>query len=175
MPKSDQRIAEFWRACQEAMTGRQAVIGQLAMACHRYNAAGHPEAWGFGDSPEMADELGQLVLSGTKTATCSLLWEYELEDEPVPQVGELSIVLDGHGEPLCLIETTEIRTRPYNKVEAQFAYDEGEGDRTLAFWRDAHWRFFSRQCDKLDLQVNEEMPLVCERFRVIYPQAGDQE
>ena len=163
MPKSNQRIAAFWRAFQQAMAGQ------------RYIAVEQPEAWGFSDSPEMADELGQLVLSGTKTATCSLLWEYELEDEPAPQVGELSIVLDGRGEPLCLIETTEIRTRPYNKVEAQFAYDEGEGDRSLAFWRDAHWRFFSRQCDKLGLQVNEEMPLICERFRVLYPQAGDQE
>jgi uncharacterized protein YhfF len=26
---------------------------------------------GFGDSPEMADELGRLVLNGKKTATCS--------------------------------------------------------------------------------------------------------
>jgi uncharacterized protein YhfF len=161
MPKADQRIGAFWhgyrRACPQALATEQ------------------PEAWGFGDTPEMADELGQLVLSGTKTATCSLLWEYELEAEPVPQVGELSIILNGRGEPLCLIETTQIRTRPYNKVGAQFAYDEGEGDRSLAFWRDAHWRFFSRQCDKLGLQVNEEMPLICERFRVIYPQKGDQE
>jgi uncharacterized protein YhfF len=161
MPQNDQRITDFWHACQEAMTGYRKIIGE------------QPEAWGFGDSPEMADELGQLVLSGTKTATCSLLWEYEQEGESVPEEGELSIVLDGRGEPLCLIETTEIRTRPYNKVEAQFAYDEGEGDRSLAFWRDAHWRFFSRQCDKLGLQVSEEMPLICERFRVICPRTGD--
>jgi uncharacterized protein YhfF len=163
MPKSDQRITDFWRTCQQTMAGLEKKV------------AGQPEAWGFGDSPEMADELGQLVLSGTKTATCSLLWEYKLEDEPVPQVGELSIVLDGRGEPLCLIETTEIRTRSYNMVEVQFAYDEGEGDRSLAFWRDAHWHFFSRQCDRLGFQVNEEMPLICERFRVIYPQSGDPE
>ena len=167
MPDSNQPITAFWRAYWRA--SQKAIAGQQNMPTEQ------PEAWGFGDSPEMADELGHLVLSGTKTATCSLLWENELEDKPVPQVGELSIILDGRGEPLCLIETTEIRIRPYNKVEAQFAYDEGEGDRSLAFWRDAHWRFFSHQCDKLGLQVNEEMPLICERFRVIYPQTGDQE
>ena len=169
MPRNDQQIADFWRACQGAMAGLQAMDDQSKITSDQ------PEAWGFGDSPEMADDLGQLVYSGIKTATCSLLWEYEVENESVPEEGELGIVLDGRGEPLCLIETTEIRTRPYNKVEAQFAFDEGEGDRSLAYWRDAHWRFFSRQCEKLGLQVSEDMPLICERFRVIYPLIGDPE
>lgn len=126
-------------------------------------------AWPFGDSPEMADELGQLVKTGVKTATCSLCWEYEADSEPVPQVGEVSIILDGRGEPLCIIETIEIEIKPYNEVDAQFAYDEGEGDRSLAYWRAAHWRFFSRSCDRIGRQPAETMPLVCERFRCIYP------
>ncbi|ASC73601.1 hypothetical protein XM38_045720 [Halomicronema hongdechloris C2206] len=29
----------------------------------------------FGDTPALADTLGQLVLAGTKTATCLALWE----------------------------------------------------------------------------------------------------
>ena len=124
--------------------------------------------WGFGDSPAMADELGALVRQGVKTATCSLLWEYEADGEVIPQVGEQNIILDGAGQPLCVIETTEIEIKPYNEVDAQFAYDEGEGDRSLAYWRDAHWHFFSRSCERIKRPISETMPLVCERFRVIY-------
>ena len=129
---------------------------------------GPPEAWGFGDSPEMAGELGLLVAQGIKTATCSLLWGYEADGVATPQVGELSIIVDGAGRPLCLIRTTEVRFRAYNEVDAQFAYDEGEGDRSLAFWRDAHWRFFSRACASLGRAPAVDMPLVCERFVMIY-------
>lgn len=127
-----------------------------------------PEAWGFGDSPAMADKLGALVANGTKTATCGMLWEYEADGEPLPEVGDLSIILDGAGQPLCLIETTEVAIRPFNEVDAQFAYDEGEGERTLAHWRRAHWAFFTRSGARIGREISETMPLVCERFRVVH-------
>jgi uncharacterized protein YhfF len=131
-----------------------------------------PPAWGFGNTPEMADELGELVQNGTKTATCSLLWEFEHDGDPLPQVGELSIILDGDDNPLCIIETVEVDLRAMNTVDEQFAYDEGEGDRSLAYWREAHWRFFSKICALMKRTPTEDMPLVCERFRVIYPSSN---
>lgn len=132
------------------------------------DSQGMPEAWGFGDSAEMADELGQLVAAGVKTATCSLLWEYEGEGEALPETGDLSIILDGAGRPICLIETIEVRIQAYYEVDSQFAYEEGEGDRSLDYWRQAHWRFFGRVCAALGRRPSLAMPLVCERFRVIY-------
>jgi histidinol-phosphate aminotransferase len=90
-----------------------------------------PEAWTFGDSADLADELLALVLAGTKTATSSALWEYEADHEPLPQVGELSLLLDGAGVPRCVIETTEVAVVPMDQVDAAFAAAEGEGDRTL--------------------------------------------
>ncbi len=126
------------------------------------------EAEGFGDSPEMADELGALISNGTKTAICSALWEYEAEGASLPEVGEKFIVLDGKGDPLCIIETTEVEVRPYDEVDARFAYEEGEGDRSLEYWREAHWNFFSRTLPNLGKEPTPDLPLVCERFRVIY-------
>ena len=130
-----------------------------------------PEAyaeWGFGDTPEMADELGKLVLDGVKTGTASLAWEYNYDGEPLPRAGEHSIVLDGAGEPLCIIETTRVYIEPYNLVDAEQAYAEGEGDRSLAYWRDAHWNYFSRRCQVIEREPSEHMPVVCERFHVVY-------
>ena len=126
-------------------------------------------AEGWGDSPALADELGALIVQGTKTATCSALWEWEAEGNPIPQPGLVTIALDGRGEPLCIVETVEITIRKYNAVDADFARAEGEGDLSLSYWREAHGDYFSRVLPrKTGREFSEEMPLVCEQFRVIY-------
>ena len=81
----------------------------------------------------------------------------------------LTIVLDGKGDPLCIVETVEVTVRRYDEVDADFARDEGEGDLSLTYWRDAHKRFFTRTLARIGREFSEEMPLVCERFRIIYP------
>ena len=125
-------------------------------------------AEGWGDGPEMADELGALIVAGTKTGTCSALWEWEAEGESPYEAGAVTVVLDGRGEPIGIVETTEVTIRKYNEVDADFARAEGEGDLSLAYWRDAHCNFFSRVLPKIGKEFSEEMPLVCERFRLIY-------
>ena len=123
---------------------------------------------GYGDSPELMDELIQLVLIGKKTATCGSLWERETEGEPLPKVGDVWVELDGSGNPVCITETVEVTIRNYNEVDAQFAYDEGEGDQSLNYWREAHKNYFSRVLRKIGKEFSEDMPLLCERFRLIY-------
>ncbi|HEX2634711.1 MAG TPA: ASCH domain-containing protein [Bradyrhizobium sp.] len=114
-------------------------------------------SFAFGDSPALADELLELVLKGTKTATCST------EDEPnISKPGERWIVLDGKGDPKCVIESVEVTFRRYNEVDAKFAFDEGEGDRSLAYWREAHRQYFERA-----RKFSEDMMLMCERFRLV--------
>ena len=125
-------------------------------------------AEGWGDSPAMADELGALIVQGIKTATCSALWEWEAEGNPIPQPGLITIALDGRGEPLCIIESVEVTIRKYNEVDSDFARDEGEGDLSLKYWRAAHKNYFSRILPKVGNEFSEDMPLVCERFRLIY-------
>lgn len=126
-------------------------------------------AWRFGDSPEMADELGALVLAGEKTATASAIQEYEDGNEAEPYPGEISIILNGKDEPICIIQTVELFVKPFKDVPADFAADEGEGDKSLAYWRDAHKTFFTRQfADSETREFTETMPVLCERFKVIY-------
>ena len=125
-------------------------------------------AEGWGDSPEMADELGELIARGIKTATCSALWEWEAEGNPIPQKGQITVVVNGEGHPLCIVETTEVTIRQYNEVDSDFAQAEGEGDFSLDYWREAHRNFFSRTLPKIGREFKEDMPLVCERFQVIY-------
>jgi uncharacterized protein YhfF len=72
------------------------------------------------------------------------------------------VMLDGSGRPQAVIETLELTQRRFNDVDAAFAYDEGEGDRSLAYWREAHRRYFTRLG-----QFADDMLLYCERFRVV--------
>ena len=125
-------------------------------------------AEGWGDSPSLADELGALIVQGSKTGTCSALWEWEAEGNPIPEAGLITIALNGRGEPLCIVETVEVTVRKYNEVNADFAREEGEGDLSLHYWREAHKNYFSRVLPKIGKEFSEDMPLVCERFQVIY-------
>lgn len=122
----------------------------------------------FGDNPALADELGALALAGTKTATCSSLWEWEAEGKPITEVGAFWVVLDGRGAPLCIVETIEVTVRRFDEVDEAFAYEEGEDDRSLQAWREGHQRFFTRTLAAIGKEFTPEMPLVCERFRVVY-------
>jgi uncharacterized protein YhfF len=124
-----------------------------------------PPAWAFGDSTVEADELLRLVLDGTKTATASALWDYEVEGEALPEVGSLSILLDGRGHPRALITTTDVEVVPFDEVDDEHAHLEGEGDRTLDHWRAAHERFFRRTSRR---GFEPDMPVVLERFQVVY-------
>ncbi len=127
-----------------------------------------PEAWGFGATPQQADELLALVVGGVKVGTASSLWDYEETGDPLPRVGELSIILDGAGAPRAVIETVAIAVVPFDEVDDAHAFAEGEGDRTLAHWREVHERFW-RQHSENPRGYEPDMPVVCERFRLLLP------
>lgn len=133
------------------------------------DAASPYQVWHFGSTLEMAKELGELVLSGNKIATASLAAVNEIKPEEAPIPNGYSIVTDFQGEPMCVIQTTEIRHVPFNEVDAQFASDEGEGDQTLDYWHDVHWNYFTREAAELGIDFDERSVVCCERFRLVCP------
>lgn len=126
------------------------------------------DAWAFGDSKEMADELAELVLEGKKIATSSNYTLYELEKEALPFVGLHNVILDGDGKAVAIVETTSVEVVPFDEVSKEHAYLEGEGDLTLKYWRDVHKDFFKREFKEINQEFNYKMLVVCERFKLIY-------
>ena len=124
------------------------------------------EAWPFGDEslPELATELGLLVRDGPKRATTGLLEDYEREGEDLPEPGDLSVILDGAGEPICVVRTTEVEVRRFADVDEAFAWDEGEGDRSLTYWREAHLGFWAR----FGVDVADDDEVTLERFELLW-------
>jgi len=132
----------------------------------------------FGDSPEMADRLLSLVLAGTKTASASSLWAWEHDHETPIEPGACSVILDGSGNPRCIVETTHADIVAYQDVTAEFARAEGEhepldlpDDRVFEHWRKGHWAFFGRTLTPLGRHPKQDMPVICERFKVIYQES----
>ncbi|WP_317968277.1 ASCH domain-containing protein [Sporosarcina oncorhynchi] len=132
------------------------------------NAPDSYEAWAFGDSTEMADELAKLVLEGKKTATASNYTLYSLENEPLPTAGLHNVILDGDGKAIAIVETTDVTVVPFDEVTEEQAYLEGEGDRSLTYWRDVHETFFAKELEGIGQRFHQKMPVVCEKFKVVY-------
>ena len=122
----------------------------------------------FGDSVELADELLALVLIGRKRATAGSVAEYELDGIAIPQAGDRWIACDGQGVPRVVIEITEVRVGPLSSVDEQFAWDEGEGDRTRDDWLRGHTEYFRRTHADAGLDFHPDIPVAFERFEVAY-------
>ncbi|MDO5545028.1 MAG: ASCH domain-containing protein [Eubacteriales bacterium] len=119
--------------------------------------------------PEQADEILSSLLRGDKRATTGLKCLYEIENEPLPQVGQCSVILDSHGLPHCITRITKVEITKFREISEEYAFIEGEGDKSLAYWKDAHREVFSRECrEDAGIEFSEDMECVCEYFEVVY-------
>ncbi len=122
---------------------------------------------GYGDSPALSQELLELIRSGRKRAGTGLLWSHEHEGDPLPNAGEIEIVIDHRGDPSIVTRILGVDIVPYSEVTAAYAAIEGEGDGSLTYWRAAHWAYFSRECRRIGREPSESMPVVCCVFEVL--------
>lgn len=127
------------------------------------------DSWYFCDNEKDANELIELVLEGTKRATASLHMLYEIEDEKVPSVGGLNILTDWDGTAKCIIRDKKVSILPFRDITEEHARIEGEGDKSLDYWRRAHISAFGRDTDSLEIDFSEDLLVVFEEFEVVYP------
>lgn len=122
-------------------------------------------AWSFGEN---SDELADLVVQGIKTATSSAYIWYELESQPLPQIGDYSVICDGRDQARCIIQTTAVTIVPFDEVSEEHAFKEGEQDRRLDTWRTIHEAFFRAEFAPAKLIFHPQIKVVCEEFQVVY-------
>lgn len=124
--------------------------------------------WYFGHYEALAQELAELVITGKKTATASLLKSYEVDEEDIPEAGQYSVITDYHGNPMCIIRTNKVRIMPFNEMTAELAALEGEGDLSLKYWQDAHVEAFTYETKSYNGNFDISMDIVFEIFEVVY-------
>jgi len=133
---------------------------------------GDPSRAYFAFPGPLRDSLVAAILAGEKTSTTSLLIEYEHDDEPFPEVGQRSVVVDSDDEPVAVIETTDVRVLRLGDIDLAHAIDEGEGYQTVAAWRAGHERFWHSaemrgHLGDPSFAVDDDTLAVAERFRLV--------
>ena len=152
-PGRAQDIEPFWLAYQRACSVQ--VEGFAASA--------------LGDTRAVADSHAELILSGVKRAHASLLREFQKDLDPLPQIGDHLVVLDGEGQPRAIVRNTHVELRHFNEIDDVFAFEAGEGDLTLRWWLTAHRQEFAELAEREGFEVDERVELVLEHFEVVWP------
>lgn len=123
---------------------------------------------GYGNTPEMSRALLRLIRDGAKRAGTGLLWWHEERQIPWATPGNIEIVLTHEHRPSIVTRIVSVEIVPFNEVTAAYAAIEGEGDGSLAYWREAHWSYFAGLCRELGRAPSDTMPVVCSVFEVLH-------
>lgn len=117
------------------------------------------------------DRLVAAVLRGEKTATSSLLAEWESEGASLPPPGERQVLVDSSGQPVGVIEIVSATRIRLGDADERLARDEGEGFENVAAWRAAHVRFWRREVLPAlaiaSADLTDDTMIVVERFVLI--------
>ncbi len=127
-----------------------------------------PESYFFCDNEKDANACAELVVKGIKQATATSLWWFKKYKRPLPKIGDQAIITNWHGTPKAIIQTTKITLTPYHKITQDFAETEGEGDKSLAYWRSVHKAYYKREMEPYGDKFHKNMIIVCEHFKTIY-------
>jgi uncharacterized protein YhfF len=127
-------------------------------------------ATAYGHARAVADELAALIAAGDKRAHASLDRDFEVEGDALPRPGEHIVVLDGRGTPQAIVRLKHVERRHFNEVDDEFAFECGEGDRTLAWWLVAYRQEFAERAEAQGFQVGERAVLILEYFELVWPQ-----
>lgn len=129
-------------------------------------------SWHFCDNEPDADGCAELVVRGIKRATSPSLWWIAATDSPLPTPGDHHVVTNWAGEAQCVIRTERVDIVPFDQVGAEYAATEGEGDGSLEYWRRVHWAYYQRELEGTEFTPTLDMPVVCERFSVVFPRTA---
>jgi len=133
-----------------------------------YKNASQPQSFYFCDNKKDADECAELVVKKIKQATSPSAWWFKKNNEPFPKAGDIAIVTNWDGNPKAIIRTTKVEIVKYKNISPEYARLEGEGDKTLEYWKKVHWIYYQNEMKEFNEFPTEDMEIVCEHFETIW-------
>ena len=121
------------------------------------------EVWHFSDNKEQCDYLFDLVKNGEKTATSYLF----CGEDFLRELNCVSQICNWDNTEKLLVKTTRIYKCKFCEIDKQHAQKEGEGDKSLEYWKAVHKDFFEEECQKIEKTFCEDTEIICEEFKVI--------
>ncbi len=132
-----------------------------------YREEDQPKSYYYCDNKKDADECAELVVQRIKQATSTSVWWFKKFNEQLPGPGDLAIITNWDGVPKAVVKTTRVENIKYKDITPEYAIIEGEGDKSLEYWKDVHWKYYSNEMKELGEIPSEEMEIVCEYFETI--------
>lgn len=133
-----------------------------------YLTLNEPQSFYFCDNKKDADQCAELVIQKIKQATSPSFWSFSKNNEPLPKIGDLAIVTNWNKNPKAIIKTTKIEIVPFKNITELYASIEGEGDKSLEYWKKTHWQYYTNEMKEFAEFPSEEMDIVCEYFETIW-------
>lgn len=127
-----------------------------------------PQVGYFGDNQKDANILADLVCKDIKKATSHSLLGLQLRNEKLPKIDDFFVVTDWSGKAKCIIRTTSVKLIPFFAIHSEHARLEGEGDKSLEYWKKAHWEYYTRELAEFERTPRESMIIVFERFEKVF-------
>ncbi|QED38793.1 ASCH domain-containing protein [Antarcticibacterium arcticum] len=126
-----------------------------------------PHSYYYCDNKKDADECAELVVQGIKQATSTSVWWFKKFNEEFPVPGDLAVITNWEGLPKAIVKTTRVEIVKFKEITPEYAIIEGEGDKSLEYWKDVHWKYYSNEMKEHGEIPSEEMEIVCEYFETI--------
>ncbi len=127
-----------------------------------------PKTIHFSDNEIDANKCVDLVLKGIKKATSSSLIGLQSRNEPLPKIGEFTVITDWNKNAKCIVKTTAVKLKPFFSIDANYVEKEGERDNSLEYWKKTNWDYYTRELSKYKKTPKESMIIVCQEFEKVY-------
>ncbi|HEA20445.1 MAG TPA: ASCH domain-containing protein [Pricia antarctica] len=130
--------------------------------------AGTPLVDYFCNNEQDANECAALVKRGVKRATSHSLLSLQYRKQPLPKIGDFIVVTDWEGQAQCIVRTTKVTLKPFFAIDSEYAQREGEGDKSLGYWKKVHWEYYKKELENFDRIPTESMIIICQEFEMVF-------
>ncbi|MER3319314.1 MAG: ASCH domain-containing protein [Allomuricauda sp.] len=127
-----------------------------------------PKVIHFCDNESDANTCADLACKEIKRATSHSLKGLQLRNESLPKIGNFYVVTDWEGHAKCIIRTTAVKLMPFFSIREEHARLEGEGDKSLEYWKKSHWDYYTRELAEFGKEPKKSMIVVFEEFEMLY-------
>lgn len=127
-----------------------------------------PSVIHFYNNEQDANECAELVKKGIKRAISPSLLGLQYRKEPLPKIGDFMVVTNWEGEAQCLVRTTKVTLKPFFAINEEYAQKEGEGDKSLAYWKKVHWDYYTKELEAFERVPRDGMIVVCQEFEMVF-------
>lgn len=121
--------------------------------------------FGDQDNPKEINKINEQLAKNLLLSTSNPLSFYAVKEDPIPQVGDYAVLLDGDMKPFNIIKTVVSEIIPFFKISSEHAYHELES--SLEEWQKIKKIEFETMMLNSSSTFSENDPVICEVVKLM--------